>query len=419
MVFKYNFKQHSQWSQVSNICERLSQKGFLAYLAGGCVRDALLGVVPKDFDIATSATPEEVGQLFPGAVDVGKSFGVMVIPFDGFQVEVASFRKDGLYIDGRRPETVEFSSPEEDAHRRDFTVNALFYDPQTQKIHDFVGGLRDLEEGYLKTVGSPQQRFQEDHLRLMRAIRFSAQLGFQIEEATLKKVFEMHDLIQTVSKERIKDEFLKFLKSKYKKQGLELLKSSGLLSSALPDLESYIGSGFWEKTLDLLQGSPEGELDEDVLWSLFFLFYNFQGSHRRTLRDTLKTLKLSNKSMGHILDWTTAFWFLHSPKGREGEKRLRWLNHHQVLARLIQTYELGVEPFPKSKEVLTWPTSMPERWVSAENLLALGFSQGPELGEVLEEALLSQLEGRFKDQKEALDWARSLKNFSPTSGNIH
>ncbi|HEX4923157.1 MAG TPA: CCA tRNA nucleotidyltransferase, partial [Bdellovibrionales bacterium] len=175
------FSSHPHWPAVETVCGTLARSGYEAWLAGGCVRDALLGRVPQDFDVATSAAPEQVEALFERAVAVGKAFGVIILPFEGFQIEVATFRKDGLYVDGRRPASVTFSSPREDAARRDFTVNALYYDVVNKRVVDYVNGERDLAAHVIRTVGSPHDRLSEDSLRLMRAVRFSAQLGFEIE----------------------------------------------------------------------------------------------------------------------------------------------------------------------------------------------------------------------------------------------
>ena len=172
----------------TDLARRLTAAGHLALFAGGCVRDKQLGREPKDYDIATSARPEEVVKLFPGANEVGAHFGVVIAKHHGHQVEIATFRTDGSYKDGRRPEAVVFSTPEEDASRRDFTINGLFEVPETGEVIDHVGGLPDLRAGVLRAIGDPQVRFSEDALRLLRAVRFSCVLGFEIEPGTLQAI---------------------------------------------------------------------------------------------------------------------------------------------------------------------------------------------------------------------------------------
>ena len=205
------FRKHSTWPRVQKIISVLHKQGAEAYLAGGCVRDALLGRVPKDFDIASSARPEEVLSYFPGSKKQGKAFGVVFIPQG--RVEVATFRIDGPYTDGRRPDYVRFSSAKEDALRRDFTVNALFYDLKTNKIMDYVEGLKDIEQKVIRTVGEPEKRFKEDHLRILRAIRFQLHLGWTIEKNTWQALLKMKESLLKISRERIYEECLKSLKT--------------------------------------------------------------------------------------------------------------------------------------------------------------------------------------------------------------
>lgn len=195
--------KHPHWSAVEFVLRRLRQNGHVAYLAGGCVRDALLGRHLNDMDVASSATPTEVEQLFHSTLDHGKSFGTIVVMQDGVSVEVTRFRKDQEYADGRHPVGVEFSDEQEDALRRDFTVNALFYDIEKKIVVDYVHGLEDLQSRTLRAVGEPLLRFQEDHLRMLRALRFQSQLGFSIEEQTLKAISQNQHLILKTSMERI------------------------------------------------------------------------------------------------------------------------------------------------------------------------------------------------------------------------
>ena len=223
------FSRHTNWFEVKKIILSLNKSGFTAYLAGGCVRDALLNRSPKDFDVATSAKPEEILRLFPNSNKQGKAFGVVAVFCSKGQVEVATFRKDGPYKDGRHPEYVEFLSDKEDALRRDFTVNALFYDLEKDKVIDYVNGMEDLEKRIIRTVGEPAKRFQEDHLRILRAVRFSIQLNFEIDILTKKILLEMRKTLLDISRERIYEESLKILKVGDFTRALPALKELGLL----------------------------------------------------------------------------------------------------------------------------------------------------------------------------------------------
>ena len=228
-------------SSATALAKKLTEAGHTSYFAGGCVRDKLLGLSPKDYDIATSATPKEVLKLFPGSNQVGAHFGVIIVKHDGHHIEIATFRTDGSYADGRRPDSVTFSTPEEDAHRRDFTINGLFENPATGEIIDHVQGLADLKKRTLRAIGIPAHRFQEDALRLLRAIRFSTTLGFPIEETTLTAIKENAHLLVKISPERIRDEFSKIITSPNRRKGLELLVSTTLIDHFLPEVLPLIG----------------------------------------------------------------------------------------------------------------------------------------------------------------------------------
>lgn len=226
----------------TSICQRLQNLGHLAVLAGGCVRDMLLGLDPKDFDIATSATPDEVETLFEHTVAVGKQFGVIVVRESGFEFEVATFRTDSIASDGRRPESVAFSSMEEDAARRDLTINALFFDPVSEELFDFVNGKLDLDAGVIRLVGAPVQRIAEDHLRIMRVVRFASRFGFVIADSTAKAVRGSVKLLHDVSAERIKDELDKMLVSADPGGAIKMLHRLGILAEVLPEVAALDGA---------------------------------------------------------------------------------------------------------------------------------------------------------------------------------
>jgi len=248
--------------------------GFDAYLAGGCVRDFLLGREPADYDVATSATPQQVMQLFPQTYAVGAQFGVVLIPVrrdgaenneDKYSIEVATFRSDGAYSDGRHPDQVQFSSDARtDVQRRDFTINGLLLDPASQEVLDYVGGREDLQRGVIRTIGSPHQRFAEDKLRMLRAVRFAGRFGYTIEAVTFAAIRELATKIHQVSHERIRDEILKMLTEGHARRAFELLDEATLLEQVLPEIKKMQGveqppqyhpeGDVWIHTLMLLEG---------------------------------------------------------------------------------------------------------------------------------------------------------------------
>jgi poly(A) polymerase len=259
------------------IVRRLQAAGFSAFWVGGCVRDFLLGREPQDYDIATSARPEQVEKLFKHTIAVGRKFGVMVVVENGRQFQVATYRAEADYRDGRHPEQVTFGDAEADAQRRDFTVNGLFYDPITEKLHDWVGGEKDLRAKIIRTIGVPEERFAEDHLRLLRTVRFAAQLGFAIEPQTLAAVRKLAPKIELISAERIRDELIKLFSppgwsssfslsgntlkhelQPHAARGLVLLLKSGLLPGVLPELITTVAC---EQSPDF---HPEGTVFEHI-----------------------------------------------------------------------------------------------------------------------------------------------------------
>ncbi len=250
------------------VVRRLRETGHEAFLVGGCVRDLIRGVTPIDFDIVTSAFPEEVRSLFPRTIPVGARFGVIIVSERDARYEVATFRTEADYDDGRRPSRVAFATAEEDVRRRDFTVNGLLMDPETGRIIDHVEGRRDIERRLIRTIGDPEERFAEDHLRMLRAVRFAATLDFAIEEATFAAVRRQAAAIGRISAERIRDELGKILASGRARRGMELLAESGLLAEILPEVAALRGVGqppvfhpegdVWEHTLRMLRFLPAG-----------------------------------------------------------------------------------------------------------------------------------------------------------------
>jgi poly(A) polymerase len=247
-----------------SIVAQLRAAGHQAYLVGGCVRDLLLGRTPNDFDVATDARPDRVSELFERSEQVGVHFGVVLVRENTSQVEVATFRSDASYSDGRRPDAVRFEiDPRQDVMRRDFTINALLLDPDTNQVLDFTGGQEDLRRRVVRAIGDPEERFQEDHLRLIRAVRFAARLGFEIEPGTMAALRRLHHLIEKVSPERVREELARILTEGGARRGFELLDETGLLADILPEVAAMKGvaqppefhpeGDVWTHTLLLLE----------------------------------------------------------------------------------------------------------------------------------------------------------------------
>ena len=260
------------------IIKTLGEKGHEAFFVGGCVRDALLGVACDEIDIATSATPEQVQQAFKKTVAVGESFGVVLVIKGDMKFEVATFRRESRYGDGRHPEGVDYTkSPEEDVQRRDFTINGMLYDPVSGELYDYVEGLGDLERGLVRTIGDPEKRFDEDRLRMMRAVRFTSCLGFELDGAALSAIREAASGISVVSGERIREELVKILTRQNPGGGLSLLSSCGLLEHFLPEVECMHG------VQQPPQFHPEGDVFDHTCLVMEKLYGNTNGRYSEEL----------------------------------------------------------------------------------------------------------------------------------------
>ena len=298
------------------ILNTLRQNGYEAYLVGGCVRDLLLDRIPKDWDIATNAAPDRIETLFPKTLAIGKVFGIIAVVDDDGTVEVATYRADAPYADGRHPESVAFTDAREDALRRDFTINALFLDPATGEIRDFTGGLADLQARIIRAIGDPAVRFAEDHLRLLRAIRFAATLGFAIEPATFAAVRTLAPHIRNISAERIRDELFRLLTEAQKAgAALQLLRDSGLLREILPEIETMVG----------VEQPPEFHPEGDVF------------THTRLMLDAMPpnpSLRLALSVLLHDVGKPPTAQFATLP---DGSQRWRFECHASVGADMART----------------------------------------------------------------------------------
>ena len=378
------------------IAAALRARGHAAYLVGGCVRDLLLGRRPKDFDVATSARPEEILEVFPGADRVGAHFGVLLVKQDGAAVEVATFRSDHEYRDGRHPERVSFETdPREDALRRDFTVNAMFLDPETGGVLDYAGGRDDLERRVIRTVGDPAHRFVEDHLRMMRAIRLAAALDFTIDPGSLSSIQSLAWRILDVSAERVHEELVRILRGNRVRRGLKLLGESGLLRVILP-----------EAVLDEQKLEMIGALrDPSVPLAMAVVLLGAATSAAPLCR-----LRFSNEEM----ERTTALLRHHSTfdavrEMSESElKRFLRIDHFDDH---LELHRIGGGPHHEwaSKKLREYAPGdlWPPRLVTGDDLALAGFRPGPIFGRILEAVESAQLERRVATREEAFDFIRA------------
>ena len=431
----------------TSIVRRLREAGHTAYFAGGCVRDMVRGVEPHDIDIATSATPDQVQALFAHTVAVGAAFGVVLVMESGHQFEVATFRSDEAYIDGRRPTSVRYGSPEEDAHRRDFTINGLFFDPLTNQLIDFVHGREDIERKLVRTIGEPRHRFAEDKLRLLRCVRFAANLGYEIEAATFEAVKEMAAEIRVVSAERIREELIKILTRPHAGRGLELLDASGLLAQVLPEIAAMKGveqpAEFHPEgdvfvhtrlMLDTLPSNPTTVLAFAVLLHDVGKPPTFErapdrirfNEHDRIgaeMAETiLRRLRFPNDEIEKIVLCVREHMRFQFVKEMRPAKLKRILARetfpdelelHRIDCaashRNLENYE-----FLKTRAAEMPPEVVkPPPLLTGHDLLALGLRPGPTVGQILREVEELQLEERLKSRAEALEFAKSRVTAAP------
>lgn len=405
---------------------------------GGCVRDTVLGLKPKDYDISTAATPAEVTALFPGAQLVGAHFGVVLVG----GIEIATFRSEGAYRDGRHPGTVRFETDaRKDVERRDFTINALMLDPLAgDPVIDYVGGLADLERGVIRAIGDPVQRFEEDHLRMLRAVRFAARFRFSIEPGTMSAIQALHAKILRISPERIRDEIVRILTEGGARYGFELLDESGLLQDLLPEVSAMKGvaqppeyhpeGDVWTHTLMMLDGlrnpSPAlamGVLLHDVGKPPTFRIaerIRFDGHVEAGVKlalPILSRLRFSREDCEQVIALIENHMrFADVPKMRESTlKRFLRLNRfpeHLELHRLdvtcsnghLETYE-----FMKDRMEHSPPEQIrPPRLLAGADLIAAGYRPGPAFSKMLETAEDAQLENRVHNKEEALQLVESV-----------
>jgi tRNA nucleotidyltransferase (CCA-adding enzyme) len=386
---------------VEKVLLTLAKAGFEATLAGGSVRDALLGHSLKDFDVATSAHPDKVEELFSSTLAVGKAFGTIVVVENGHNFEVTTFRAEDGYADGRHPSHVQFSTMEEDSKRRDFTVNAIYYDPVAEMIFDFHGGLDDLAAKTLRTVGNAEERFSEDHLRMLRGARFVSQLGFELERGTFEAIKKLHGKIQSVSAERVLNEMQRLLAGSYIRLGLQVLLDTRMVIEVWPGIQNL--------NLDRLKFFLPFQSWENAFAALSFLANTDPEGRIRAWkgsRDSLKLVKNQIDSARILLD----------PKSTKAQ-RIQALGGADFAQTLILVAGLLAEKGEMPKldgwiqeylEVAGSSGELPKPFLTGEDLMKQGVPQSPKLGEMLKALYQAQLEGRIKNRDEALRAAKSM-----------
>ena len=337
-----------EWPEVKNIMAELHKKGFQAVLAGGAVRDALLQKTPQDLDIATSARPEEILKIFPYAKGHFSKYAVVFLPLKSKgHIELATFRKDLSYTDGRRPQAVSLSSMEEDAKRRDFTINALFYDPQSKKIIDFTGGLEDLKKKSLRSVGQAKKRFEEDHLRVLRALRLAHQLDFQIDRDIQKNIPSFAGKIQILSKERIVEELMKMFSKGQIGSALKSLQKHKLFSSLFPSLGDPFKSPYIAKPFEFWNNPFSFYKDPAFIWTLFGLPFFYSKPKKFEL--FLKNLLLPSSQIKNSLSYLKAVSILTRGQSSFGEKIQAF---HRQKAQVFELSDFWLKSQKGEKQIL-------------------------------------------------------------------
>jgi poly(A) polymerase len=421
------------------IVQRLREAGHEAYFAGGSVRDMLLGQPPDDYDIATAAHPEEIQKIFPRTLEVGAQFGVILVLHDGDSFEVATFRHDGPYLDGRRPSEVRYAGMEEDIRRRDFTVNGMMYDPVEDRVIDLVGGKEDVARRIIRAIGDPRARFQEDRLRMIRAARFAASLGFEIEADTFEAMRAEAAHVTLVSWERIGEEVTRILTEGGARRGFDIMDATGLLAEILPEIAQMKGI---EQTPDY---HPEGDVFAHTMLVIGQLAEPTESlAYGALLHDVGKPVTVGRTEQrltfyGHTekgaematailkrLKRSRAVWervaylvknhlrHTQAPKMRVstlkrflGEPGIDELLELTRLDALASNGDLQYYQFCREKQAeLKHEDIHPPPLVTGKDLIAMGLKPGPLFHEILDHVKEAQLEGELRSREEALDWVR-------------
>lgn len=433
-------------AEAAAIAARLREAGHTAYFAGGCVRDRLLGLEPKDYDIATTARPEEVRAIFghEHTVPVGAQFGVVLVVSPRAQFEVATFRRDDAYVDGRRPSAVYFGNAKDDAERRDFTINGLFEDPATGEVIDHVGGREDLARRTIRAIGEPRARFREDTLRLLRAARLVAQLGFEIEPATLGAMKELAPEIRAVAAERVLVELTKTIVPPGRVRGLELLRETGLLHEVLPEVAALEGvpqppefhpeGDCWRHQLLVMANLPE-PCPEALAWGALLhdigkpptfrvadrIRFDGHAAVGAEMADAiLRRLRASTRLRETVVELVAEHLrFIDVPRMKEStlKKFLRraTIDLHLALHRAdclgshgaLDTYDFCVKKLAEFRAAGAAQALRPAPLLRGDDLIAAGYAPGPRFKEILSALEDAQLEGRIATREDALAFVRA------------
>ena len=443
-------KQHA-----TNIVRTLGERGYQAYLVGGCVRDLLLGLEPADYDVATDGTPQQVMEIFPQTFAVGAQFGVVLVPLPKAEsgesavgpdekvpvIEVATFRSDVGYSDGRHPNEVRFTKdPREDVRRRDFTINGLLLDPLKNEVLDYVGGREDLKAGVVRTIGEPEHRFAEDKLRMLRAVRFAARFEYRIDPATLAAIRRLAAQIHQVSRERVREELTKMLTEGHARRAFEMLEESSLLKEVLPEISAMKGveqppqfhpeGDVFVHTMLLLEKLPAacsptlawGGLLHDVGKPPTFRVapdrIRFDGHVEvgvKMAAEICRRLRFSNDDTKQILALVQnhmRFGVVQQMKESTLKKflRLTGFDEHLELHRidclsshgLLEAYEYAWQ----RSRTLSPEAIRPQPLITGQDLIEAGYAPGPRFKEILGTVEDAQLEGRLASPKEAMDFVK-------------
>lgn len=429
------------------IIQTLKDQGFNALWAGGCVRDILLGIKPKDFDIVTDARPEQVENIFDKTIPIGKHFGIIMLDFQGHHFEIATFRKESDYQDGRRPSSVEFTDDYQDAKRRDFTINGMFFDPLKDQIIDHVNGQKDLALKLVRFIGDPSQRIQEDNLRILRAVRFKNTLDFQYCPQTYSAIKKHATLIQNVSKERIQTELNKILQDKNRAKALDDLEDLGLLDYLLPELKACMGvaqpqdfhqeGDVYTHILQSLASMPEG-LNLSMYWAV--LLHDIgkpqtYSDHENRIKfnghaelssqiaiQILKKYKFSNQFIKHVAFLVEKHMSIYQIFEMPLKTQIKWFRHLWYLDLLeLNKYDiLGTTPSDLStylqvlklyhNTVKDLPAEYPKLISGNQIMQILNIPAGPKVAQIIQEIQDLQLENQITTPLQAVKYVEDLKN---------
>ncbi len=432
-----------------SVVRQLQDARFEALWAGGCVRDELLGLAPKDYDVASSARPEQVQALFRRTIAIGESFGVVEVlgpkvAGQHLKVQVATFRNDGAYTDGRRPDQVVFSSAQEDAQRRDFTINGMFFDPIRGHLHDYVGGRDDLHARILRAIGEPNLRFQEDKLRLLRAVRIATRFELVIESTTESAILAMADQLPVVSAERIAEELRQLVVHPRRVRGLNLLMDLGLAQAVLPELvpmkrlpqgpPNAPTGDLWDHVMRVMDGLGDhpsfplafGTLLHDVGKPGTFArtadrltFYHHEHLGSRMADEICLRLKLSNTERTRIVWLVEKHQYLADAE-RMKPSKLKPMLIHPGIHELLVLHRADALATGKDVEHVEFcerllresdPSELnPAVLITGNNLLAMGIAQGPRYKQILDAVREAQLDGTLTTHAEALALARRMSD---------